>query len=259
MTNLAAALLDRPILHGDADRPAVLHRDGEVSTEVSLRDLAVLSNRAAFALRGLGVVPGDLVLVDVDEHPSWLIALLGCARLGGVAWTGPLGERTPAVAVALEGREAAAREAGVREVLIADGFGVAPAADPERSWTGRIERAPDHFRATATGPDDALWERADGASLRHRFADDLPSVAGRLGVARGERFALDRSPEHPLVGGAAVAAISGGGVLAVSSTDAPDARAALGVCVVLTSDGEVETRARWAPVSVRCASLEPLA
>lgn len=83
--NLAVDLLDRHILRGRGDRPALLFEDSAgFRTAYSYRQLAVLANRAAWTLRGLGVGRGDRVFFRVPNHPAFYYGALGCARLGAV-------------------------------------------------------------------------------------------------------------------------------------------------------------------------------
>src|SRR3569832_967894 len=78
--NAAVALLDRHVLEGRGDRIAVIDDDGHYT----YRDLAARADRAAGALRDLGVQPEQrvaLVLLDGVDFPA---AFLGAIKLGAV-------------------------------------------------------------------------------------------------------------------------------------------------------------------------------
>src|ERR1700710_462542 len=78
--NAAVDLLDRHIVEGRGDRIAVIDDDGHYT----YRDLAARADRAAGALRDLGVQPEQrvaLVLLDGIDFPA---AFLGAIKLGAV-------------------------------------------------------------------------------------------------------------------------------------------------------------------------------
>jgi benzoate-CoA ligase len=78
--NAAVDLLDRHVLEGRGDRIAVIDDDGHYT----YRDLAARADRAAGALRDLGVQPEQrvaLVLLDGIDFPA---AFLGAIKLGAV-------------------------------------------------------------------------------------------------------------------------------------------------------------------------------
>ncbi|MDQ3944014.1 MAG: alpha/beta fold hydrolase [Actinomycetota bacterium] len=78
--NAAADLLDGNLERGRADHPAIATLDG-VHT---YGDLAVAANRAGNALRELGVVPGDRVLIALLDTPDFAATVLGAVKLGAV-------------------------------------------------------------------------------------------------------------------------------------------------------------------------------
>ena len=68
------------------DKPAIVaHRadTGQVQ-RLSFRELEDMVSRAAAALRGLGVVPGDVVAVQLPNWWQFAVAALACGRLGAV-------------------------------------------------------------------------------------------------------------------------------------------------------------------------------
>jgi len=78
--------LDRHVENGRGEQPAVIH-DSPVTQSVSVRTYRELRDEVAlFAglLRGLGVEPGDRVVIYMPMVPETLVAMLGCARIGAV-------------------------------------------------------------------------------------------------------------------------------------------------------------------------------
>ncbi|HEY7042627.1 MAG TPA: propionyl-CoA synthetase [Nocardioidaceae bacterium] len=78
--------LDRHVVKGRADQTALIY-DSAVTGRVERFSYAQLLERvAAFAggLRGLGVGPGDRVVIYMPMIPEAVIAMLACARLGAI-------------------------------------------------------------------------------------------------------------------------------------------------------------------------------
>lgn len=78
--NLCFNAVDRHVVHGAADEPALLVARGPV-------DFANLLERVgglAGAFRALGVGPGDRVVLALTDSEDLVIAELACARLGAV-------------------------------------------------------------------------------------------------------------------------------------------------------------------------------
>jgi propionyl-CoA synthetase len=78
--------LDRHVIGGRADQPALIH-DSPVTGTVTTTSYAQLLERvAAFAgaLRSLGVEKGDRVIVYMPMIPEAVVAMLACARIGAV-------------------------------------------------------------------------------------------------------------------------------------------------------------------------------
>ena len=78
--------LDRHVIAGRADQPAIIH-DSPVTGEVrALTYAEAVEQTAAFAgaLRRLGVDKGDRVLIYMPMVPEAVIAMLACARIGAV-------------------------------------------------------------------------------------------------------------------------------------------------------------------------------
>src|SRR6185503_30257 len=72
-----AEVLD-PLLAFDPDRLALVGRHGRYSVRALDRE----ANRAAHALRGLGIDPGDRVAACLPNDTAIVVAFLACMRLG---------------------------------------------------------------------------------------------------------------------------------------------------------------------------------
>ena len=79
--NLAAHLAKLAELRGWTGR-AAFHQGHRAWTHGEVHDLAA---RAATVLAGLGVRPGDRVLLALPDSLAWVTAFLATARLGAVA------------------------------------------------------------------------------------------------------------------------------------------------------------------------------
>src|SRR5215212_824183 len=78
--------LDRHVIAGRADQPALIH-DSPVTgttTTYTYAELLDLVARFAGVLRGLGVGKGDRVVLYLPMVPEAAIAMLACARIGAV-------------------------------------------------------------------------------------------------------------------------------------------------------------------------------
>ncbi|MDX6327412.1 MAG: propionyl-CoA synthetase, partial [Nocardioidaceae bacterium] len=78
--------LDRHVVNGRADQPALIHDSPVTGSTTTLTYAVLLEQVAAFAgvLRGLGVEKGDRVVVYMPMIPEAVVAMLGCARIGAV-------------------------------------------------------------------------------------------------------------------------------------------------------------------------------
>ncbi|HHC07300.1 MAG TPA: benzoate-CoA ligase family protein [Actinobacteria bacterium] len=79
--NVAVPFVDRHLTEGRADRVAVRTNHGE---EVTYGQLAERVNRAGNALAGLGLRPGDRVLMVVKDDPAFYYAFWGAIKAGFV-------------------------------------------------------------------------------------------------------------------------------------------------------------------------------
>ena len=78
--NLSYQLLDKAIVEGAADESVLVDVRGSWSHAVLLEHVAAFGG----ALKGLGVLPGDRVLVDLADDRDTVVGLLGAARVGAV-------------------------------------------------------------------------------------------------------------------------------------------------------------------------------
>ena len=78
--------LDRHVVNGRADQPALVYDSPVSSTRRTFTYAQLLEEVAAFAgaLRGLGVAVGDRVVIYMPMIPEAVVAMLACARLGAV-------------------------------------------------------------------------------------------------------------------------------------------------------------------------------
>lgn len=78
--------LDRHVIAGHADRVALIHDSPVTGSLTRLTYAELLERVAAFAgaLRGLGVEPGDRVVISMPMIPEAVVAMLACARIGAV-------------------------------------------------------------------------------------------------------------------------------------------------------------------------------
>lgn len=84
--NICHEALDRHVAAGHGERTAVIH-DSPVTgggRRISYAALLAEVKACAAMLRGLGVVPGDRVVLYMPMIPEALVAMLACARVGAV-------------------------------------------------------------------------------------------------------------------------------------------------------------------------------
>lgn len=87
LLNLAYNALDRNVVRGLADEPALLHPYAAAGTRsfYSYADLLERVGQLGGGLRELGVRPGRSVVLALPLVPELVIGLLACARVGAVA------------------------------------------------------------------------------------------------------------------------------------------------------------------------------
>lgn len=172
-TNLCYNALDRHIVAGAATEPALLTGAGPVDFATALEQVSALAG----VFRGVGVGPGDAVVVAVDEQLARALALLAVLRLGAVAYldADPHGLH-PAPRLLVTSRETPAPDGVVRLLR-----GVAP-ADPrwDLDWdlalrAGREDPAP----CADVAPDQPAYV-VGGEQVGTLDAFRHESFAGRL-------------------------------------------------------------------------------
>jgi len=86
MLNTCHNALDRHVVHGRADQPALIYDSPVTGTKASFTYRELRDEVATFAgvLRDLGVTKGDRVIVYMPMVPRAVVAMLACARLGAV-------------------------------------------------------------------------------------------------------------------------------------------------------------------------------
>ena len=89
--DLGEALSDAHVAAGRGDLTALIHH--ETGERLTYRQLADGSRRAAAALRGLGVRPGDRVALRGPNRPWLVVAALGAWKLGAIVVPTPVQAR----------------------------------------------------------------------------------------------------------------------------------------------------------------------
>ena len=85
--NLSYQLLDKAIVDGAADESVLVDVRGAWSHAVLLEHVSAFGG----ALKALGVLPGDRVLVDLVDDRDSVVALLAASRIGAVTVRPPAG------------------------------------------------------------------------------------------------------------------------------------------------------------------------
>jgi acetyl-CoA synthetase len=113
--NYVYSALDKHVAAGAGDRAAVIWEgeDGE-TRRLSYRELTALTNRAANALKALGIGKGDRVAIYMPMIPETVAATLACGRIGAIYMPVFSGYGVEAVATRLQ-------DAGAKVIVTADG------------------------------------------------------------------------------------------------------------------------------------------
>src|SRR5579859_8193578 len=114
--NYVSSALDKHVAAGAGDRAAVIWEgeDGAVR-RLTYRELTALTNRAANALKALGVGKGDRVAIYMPMIPETVAATLACGRIGAIYMPVFSGYGVEAVATRLQ-------DAGAKVIVTADGY-----------------------------------------------------------------------------------------------------------------------------------------
>ncbi|MDN3240517.1 acetate--CoA ligase [Glycomyces tritici] len=170
--NVAANCLDRHVDAGLGDRVAI-HFEGEPgdSRAVTYAELLDEVKRAANTLTGLGVGPGDRVVIYMPMIPEAAVAMLACARIGAPHSVVFGGFSVDALSSRID-------DAGAKLVICADGgfrkgkpLALKPTVDASLERCPSVEKV---LVVTRTGQDvewtdkDVRWEETVGtASNEH--------------------------------------------------------------------------------------------
>jgi acetyl-CoA synthetase len=85
VVNVAFETVDRQVAEGRGQRPAVLWLGrGQQRRQLTYADLQELGTRAAAALRGLGIGPGDVVACMMQRVPELFVVAIGAWKVGAV-------------------------------------------------------------------------------------------------------------------------------------------------------------------------------
>jgi len=177
--NAAVDLLDRHVLEGRGDKVAVIDDDGRYT----YAELAARADRAAGALRGMGVQPEQRVAIVMLDGVDYPAAFLGAIKLGAVPvllntmltpedYTYMLRDSRARVVIASASlydklRPAIAACAGI-------GVAVVGTATDAPSWRMLVEEAEPITHAAETTPDDvAFWLYSSGSTGKPKGAMHL--------------------------------------------------------------------------------------
>lgn len=140
--NACYAGLDRPVILGRSD-DLVVNAPKPITFAKLLEDVAAFGG----VLKGVGVVPGEVVIIDLDDDLATVIARLACARLGAVSTP----DVTSAAAVIITSHHEAistrlkTSEQQPRAVVVQDGVELDPTRDLDWAMSvkaGRTDPAP---------------------------------------------------------------------------------------------------------------------
>ncbi|MCC6174515.1 MAG: AMP-binding protein [Chloroflexi bacterium] len=146
------------------DRPALAIRRGLRTERWSYRQVAVGATRAARRLRGVGIRPGDRVLILAANSPELVVALLGAWEVGAILV--PLDLRTPADVIVRIAEQTEPR------LLIADA-----APDPADSLADLLRLSPLELAAEEERGRPQRTLPGSGAGQPPRDTDAPPGLA----------------------------------------------------------------------------------
>jgi len=208
--NIAHECIDRHLKTHRRDKTAMLWegKDGRAET-YTFAQMAAGSNKAANALRFLGVRKGDRVFVFLERVPELYFAVFGALKLGAVI--GPLfsafgpdavrdrladsGAKVLLTSPELWARVKEIRPAlpELRHVVILDRHGAAAPAGTV-AWGGLFDGQPDAFEIERTDPEDfAVMHYTSGTTGKPKGAAHVHmAVMGHYATAR---YVLDLHDE----------------------------------------------------------------
>jgi acetyl-CoA synthetase len=199
--NLAHECVDR---HAATGRVAVrvAHADGR-DEAIGFAELAAWSSRFAHWLAARGVAPGDRVAIMLEPSRLFYAALFGAIKRGAIAVPlftlfGPDGVRlrvtdcTPRLLVASAETAAAARAAGVPDVVVAD-----------EALQAAVAEQPERYEAATRADDLTVFQYTSGTTrelpeaVRHSHRAIVTLMVAALygtGIRPGDRFFCPSSP-----------------------------------------------------------------
>jgi 2-aminobenzoate-CoA ligase len=89
--NIGVQLSDALVARGLGDSPAIVHY--ETGHTLTFSDLSLRSDQVASALVGLGVRPGQRILLRGPNRPDFIVAALGAWKMGAIVIPAPLAAR----------------------------------------------------------------------------------------------------------------------------------------------------------------------
>ena len=172
--NAAADLVHRHVAEGHGDRLAVIDDDGRTT----YAELAARVDRAAGALRDLGVQPEQRVALVMQDSVDFVATFLGAIALGAVPI--PLNTLLPAGDYVHVLRDSRARVVIASDALIGK-LAAAIAASPAlrravdvTTWRGLVAAAAPLAQIAETTPDDiAFWLYSSGSTGKPKGAMHL--------------------------------------------------------------------------------------
>jgi acetyl-CoA synthetase len=204
--NMAYEAVDRHVKHGRGHKTALrcLGKNGD-RTELSYTDLAHASNQFAHALEGLGVMPGERVMVLMGRLPELYVAVLGALKARCVvsplfsafgpepiATRAEMGDARVLVTTPelyqRKVRDLRERLPGLKHVIV---VGAVPADEPGvHPWGALVAAASTRYTIAPTDPEStALLHFTSGTTGRPKGVEHAHAAV--LAHAVTGRYALD--------------------------------------------------------------------
>lgn len=83
--NIAYSCIDRHIVEGKGDRVALISDDGARRQLFTFKNMGILTNRFANALKNMGIQKGERIVLFMPAGPEFCISLLGAVKMGAIA------------------------------------------------------------------------------------------------------------------------------------------------------------------------------
>lgn len=191
--NIAGRLIDHHVQANLGHKRAIEYGD----KHYSYYDLAALANRAGNLLKGLGLRPGDRVLLLLPLSPAYVGALTGALKAGFVPTLLERPEDAQAVLASVKATQPAAalvhavhlsaaleplKAIGADKIIV---VGEAPAGHPSFVELMRAQPSSLAAEALSSGAPGIVVSRAEGAlTLSHAELDALLDAQGDSGLGR---------------------------------------------------------------------------